>query len=184
MKITRVNFNSFPLIKRTFSSGVDFTRVKDFKNVYSNWSYLNKLKSLKKVIGSVPSEDSVRFCWIYNRTYAWHSCAQRAELKHGNRTLPYILNRKTEPDCVNHSAADSHQELEQRKTYRQTVWQCCYSPKNHIWTVKTRISIVYLQLKFDEKQNDYFTQTLVFISRGWVKRNKFLLEKIELTHLI
>ena len=49
---------------------------------------------------------------------------------------------------------------------------------------KTRILIVYLQLKFDEIQNDYLTQALVFLARvDLKKKNKLLLEKIELTHL-
>ena len=33
----------------------------------------------------------------------------------------------------------------------------------HERAVKSRVSIVYPQLKFDEIQNDYLTQTLVFL---------------------
>ena len=35
---------------------------------------------------------------------------------------------------------------------------------NHEWGVKTRVSIVYLQFKFDEAQNDYLTQSLGFLA--------------------
>ena len=37
-------------------------------------------------------------------------------------------------------------------------------------TVKTRASSVYLQLEFHEKQNDYLTQTVVFL--GGIKLEK------------
>ena len=45
------------------------------------------------------------------------------------------------------------------------------------------ISIAYLQLNFNEIQNDYLTQTLVFLSGVELKKNKLLLENVELTHL-
>ena len=59
----------------------------------------------------------------------------------------------------------------------------CHSPKNHERAVKIEVSIAYLQFKFDEVQNDYLTQTLVFLAGVELKKIKFLLEKIELTHL-
>ena len=43
------------------------------------------------------------------------------------------------------------------------ISQCYHSPENHASAVKTRVSIVYLQLYFDEIQNDYLAQTLVFL---------------------
>ena len=33
------------------------------------------------------------------------------------------------------------------------------------WAVKIRVAIVCLQLKLDEIQNDYLTQTLVFLEK-------------------
>ena len=47
---------------------------------------------------------------------------------------------------------------------------CSHSPGKHEWAVKTRVSIVYLQLKFDEIQNDYLTQTLVFLAGVEMKK--------------
>ena len=40
-----------------------------------------------------------------------------------------------------------------------------------------------LQLKIDEMQTDYLTQTLIFLAEVEFKKNKLLHEKIELTHL-
>ena len=38
-------------------------------------------------------------------------------------------------------------------------------PENHEWwAVKTQVSIVYLQPKINEVQNDYLTQTMVFLA--------------------
>ena len=51
--------------------------------------------------------------------------------------------------------------------------------KNHIRAVKTRVTIVYVQLKFDESQDDYLTQTLVYLTGVELKKNVLLLEKIE-----
>ena len=48
--------------------------------------------------------------------------------------------------------------------------------------VRTRESIVYLQLKFDEIKNDYLTQTLVFLV-GVELKKKHPVEKIQLTYL-
>ena len=45
--------------------------------------------------------------------------------------------------------------------------------------VRTRVSIVYLQLKFNEIQNDYLTQILLFLIGLELKKNELLLEKIE-----
>ena len=42
---------------------------------------------------------------------------------------------------------------------------------------------MYLQLKFDEEQNDYLHQSLVS-SMSWFEINKLLIEKTELTHLL
>ena len=39
-------------------------------------------------------------------------------------------------------------------------------------SLKTRVSIVYLQLKFDETQNDYLIQALVFLAGSELKKNK------------
>ena len=36
---------------------------------------------------------------------------------------------------------------------------------------KTRVSIVYLQFKFDETQNGYFTQTMVFLAGVELKKS-------------
>ena len=55
--------------------------------------------------------------------------------------------------------------------------------KNHEGAVKTRVSIVNLQLKFGIIQKDYLTQTLAFLARNELKKNKFQQEKIELTRL-
>ena len=43
--------------------------------------------------------------------------------------------------------------------------------------------IVNQHLKFDEIQNAYLTETLVFLAGTELKKNKLILEKIELTHL-
>ena len=45
------------------------------------------------------------------------------------------------------------------------------------------IPIMYLQLKLEESQNDYLTQTLVILAGFELKKNKLLLQKIELTRL-
>ena len=45
--------------------------------------------------------------------------------------------------------------------------------------LETRVLNVYLQLKFNEKQNDYLTQKLVFFIRSLVERNKLPLEKVK-----
>ena len=42
---------------------------------------------------------------------------------------------------------------------------------------------MYAQLKFGETQNDYLTQTQVFLAGVELKKNKFLFEKIEFTLL-
>ena len=36
--------------------------------------------------------------------------------------------------------------------------------------IKTRLSIIYLQLKFDEIQNYYLTQTLIFLAGVELKK--------------
>ena len=41
--------------------------------------------------------------------------------------------------------------------YRHTMEQCYYSPENYTWTVKARVSIAYLQRKFDVTQSNYLT---------------------------
>ena len=46
-------------------------------------------------------------------------------------------------------------------------------PENHKWAVKTRVSIVYQQLTFDEIQSDNLTQTLVFLTRFLLKKTPF-----------
>ena len=51
--------------------------------------------------------------------------------------------------------------------------------ENYEWAVKTTVSIVYLQLKFDEIQKDFSTQTVVFLAEVKLKKNKFLFNKIE-----
>ena len=59
------------------------------------------------------------------------------------------------------AAMDSLNETKKQKIYRQTMHVYCHSPENHEWAVKTRVPIAYL--KFDEIQNDYLNQTLVFL---------------------
>ena len=44
--------------------------------------------------------------------------------------------------------------------------------KNHEWVVKTRVSIVHLQLKFNEIQNDCLTQAMVVLARFELKEIK------------
>ena len=44
------------------------------------------------------------------------------------------------------------------------------------------IDCLYQQLKFDEIQNDYLTQTLVFLA-GVFEKNKLMSEKIKLINL-
>ena len=51
-------------------------------------------------------------------------------------------------------------------------------PENHERAVKTCVSILCLQLKFDEIQNDYLTQTLVLLA-GVEFKKILLLEKIK-----
>ena len=48
-------------------------------------------------------------------------------------------------------------------------------------SLKTRVSIVYLQHKFDEISNYYKTQISEFLAKTELKNNP-LLEKAELTH--
>ena len=41
---------------------------------------------------------------------------------------------------------------------------------NYEWAVKTRVSIVYLQLKLNEIQNDCFAQTPAFLAGFEMKK--------------
>ena len=43
-------------------------------------------------------------------------------------------------------------------------------PENNECTLKSRVSVVYLQLKFDETQNDYLIQTLEFLAGVELKK--------------
>ena len=51
-------------------------------------------------------------------------------------------------------------------------------PENHDWEVKTQVSIVYLQFKFDEILKDYLTQTLVFLAEIWLKKINSCLKRL------
>ena len=61
---TWVTVNSFPLIKRTFSSWVHFTRKSDLKNYTHAWVFCIKSNLIK-----IKSEVSVY--WTYNWVYAF-----------------------------------------------------------------------------------------------------------------
>ena len=52
--------------------------------------------------------------------------------------------------------------------------------ENHEWVVKIRVSIAYIQLKFDEIQNDYLTQTLVFLAGVELKKINSCLRRLNL----
>ena len=60
------------------------------------------------------------------------------------------------------SAMETFLNLKQRKIQRYVILLCYHYPENNEWTIKTRVLIVYLQLKFDEMQNDYLSQKLVY----------------------
>ena len=54
---TWVNFNSFPLIKRTFSSWIDFSRLNDLYKTWVIWLNLNLVK-IKRALNEVS-------IWVY-----------------------------------------------------------------------------------------------------------------------
>ena len=54
------------------------------------------------------------------------------------------------------------------------VLRYCHSSDNHEWAVKIQTPIVYLCFKFDEIQNDYSTETLVFLEGDELKKNSCL----------
>ena len=96
-----VNFNSFPLTKRTFLSRVDFSRLRNLKKYTQTWviwmnSYLIKIK------GEL-SEVSVWVYWTCNQSdlCVWRSCPQRQGL-HGNRIPSTTLSNSTEAGWANH----------------------------------------------------------------------------------
>ena len=101
----------------------------------------------------------------------------------GIQTRSLIPSTRIEAECVKHLASETLLKLKQRKIYR--TW-----PKNDATIrnilnklLKTRASILYLNLKFDETWNDCLTRILVFFIRSWIEKNKLLLKKIILTHL-
>ena len=49
--------------------------------------------------------------------------------------------------------------------------------------IQTLVSLINLQFKFGERQNNYLTQTMIFLTRVELKKSKLVLEKIELSLL-
>ena len=143
-----------------FSSRVDLTPLNNLKQCTQTWIIWVNSSFTKKniIIKSVLSEVSV---WMY-----W-AC--------GNRTHSSIFSRVTEAEYSSHLTTDSPCEPKQREIYGQMMQWCCHSPpENHEWAVKTRISIVCIQLKFEEIQNGCLTQTLVLLAGIEFKKNSCL----------
>ena len=106
----------------------------------------------------IKSAQSEVSAWVY---WTW-ICALGINV-HNNQNCtgiePALLSLAggTEEECGNHSATKTHLYSKQREIYRQTIWLWCHTYVIHEWVVNGRVLIAYLQLKFDEIQNDYLT---------------------------
>ena len=118
---TYVTFNSFLLIKNTFSSWVDFYRIIDLKKVHSNLSLLNGLKPHKNQKRSKRSF-SLSLWNMQSDLCVWHYCSQRPGL-HRSWTRSFIPSSGNDTECANHSANKTLLFLKQREIYRQTGWK-------------------------------------------------------------
>ena len=117
---------------------------------------------------------------IQSELYFWHKCPQWLGLL-GNRTRSSVLSSATEAKTANHFFWRKHTSIWVNEKYVDR-WSYFDTTAKKIMNCKNWLSIVYLELKFDEMQNNCLTRTLVFLTEVELK-NKLLLEKIELTHL-
>ena len=119
-------------------------------------------------MGNVLSDVSLWIFWTYYRT--WHSCSQWPELQHGNWTHASIFSR----DLKHSALAIQPQILTKNRNNGKYINRRCNNAvtrqKNHIWAVKTRVTIIYLQVKLNKTQKDYWTQTLVFLTGVKLKK--------------
>ena len=122
MKITQLEsfLNSFPLIKHTSSSWVDFTRLNNLKKCTQTWAFWVKSSLIKKknlnYRKCANSSFSLNFLNLQQGLCTWHSCPQRSEIHHRKRTRTSIPSTEIEAEYVSYSATESHQDSEQRKT--------------------------------------------------------------------
>ena len=70
-----------------------------------------------------------------------------------------------EAECANYSATETHLISEKGKYIERRPYDVTTSQKIVNQLQKTRVSIVYLLLKFDEIQTDYLALTLIFLIR-------------------
>ena len=85
--------------------------------------------------------------------------------------------------CVHYSMGYTGTAISEiaRYIYKPMIQRYCHFSEYHDWSVKTRLSTVYRQLKFDEIQNDYLIQILVFLAGIKLKKKKkLLLKKVNL----
>ena len=93
-----------------------------------------------------------------------------------------ILHTGTEAEHSNHSAKKKHLCLYKQKCIDVRFNFVITDKKNHKWVVKTRLSFVFPHFKFEEIQNDYLTQILIFsaevelkkIHSCWRRSNKLI----------
>ena len=138
-------------------------------------SYLSKLKASWKII-VIKSVLRETWVWIaYNRICVLDINAQNDQSCTG---IEPALQSSTEE--LNQSALTTSLRgpWASRNSWKHIKGHS-YLLENHEWAVNTRASIVYPQLKFDEIQNNYLTQTLVFSAEIELKKNKLLLEEVK-----
>ena len=137
-----VNFNSFPLIKRTFSSWVDFTWLNDSKWCAQTWDVCinsnfinnnnnNNNNNCKNKLGEVSVYRK------YNRDQGFTGFES-----------PLLFSAKAE--CGNRSALKHTSHWNRGKCMETHDLMMIRCPENYEWAVKTGVSIVYLLLKFDK----------------------------------
>ena len=69
----------------------------------------------------------------------------------------------------------SHEDISQIETTGNAQTHGCYHcPENHEWGLKIWVLIVNLSFKFDEIQNDYSIQTLIFLAGVELKKKDCL----------
>ena len=138
------------------------------------------------IIKSPPREISVWVYWMYNWICVLDSNALNDQRCTGIHpallTSAESLKQRTKTTQPRRQASNLN-----NKKYIDRRSNALSLARKSWMSVKTRVSVAYLQPKFYEKQNDYWTQTLLAIFSCGIelkKKNKLLLEKIELTHFL
>ena len=119
--------------------------------MHSNLNYLNKLKPHKKIIILKSVLSKVSVYWAYNRI-----CVPTTTRLLGNRAHSPIPSKGP--------LGHGDPWLNEITGNIEIVHCCCHSPEIYEWALKTRVSIVYQQLKFYKIRNDYLTPKLAFLA--------------------